>query len=94
MCAVERKFVVWSAWALVIQCSLYRIPSLLFTVPLFGKDFITLTATGFAARTRDRNFLAPYVVGTHIVTGVIIESRSCPEKARSELRIEVKNARV
>ena len=41
-----------------------------------------------------RNFWVPYVVGTHIVTGVIIESRSCPEKASSELRIEVKNAKV
>jgi hypothetical protein len=63
-------------------------------VPLFRKDFIAPAATGFAARTRDWNFLAPFVVGTHVITGVIIESQSCPEKASNELRIEVKNARV
>ena len=91
MRAVERKCVVWSAWSLAIQCSSYRIPPFVLMVPLFRKDFI---ATGFAARTRDRNFLAPYVVGTHVVTGVIIESQSCPGKASNELRIEVKNARV
>jgi hypothetical protein len=63
-------------------------------VPLFRKDFIAPAATGFAARTRDRNFWAPYAFGTHVVTGVIIESQSCPEKASDELRIEVKDARV
>jgi hypothetical protein len=84
---VERKCVVWSAWSLVIQCSSYRIPSFILMVPLFRKDFI---ATGFAAGARDRNFLAPYVVGTHVVTGVIIESQSCPGKASNEPRIEVK----
>lgn len=94
MRAVEHKCVVWSVWSLVIQCSSYRIPSFVLMVPLFRKDFIAPAATGFAARTRDRNFLAPYVVGTHVVTGVIIESQSCPEKASNELRIEVKNARV
>jgi hypothetical protein len=59
-------------------------------VPLFEKDFIAPTATGFAAGTWDRSFLVPYAVGTHVVTGVIIESQSCPDKAGNELRIEVK----
>ena len=90
MRAVERKCVVWSVWSLAIQCSSYRIPSFVLMVPLSRKDFITPAATGFAARTRARNFLAPYVVGTHVVTDVIIESQSCPEKASNELRIEVK----
>jgi hypothetical protein len=94
MRAVERKFVVWTAWSLVIQCSSYRIPSFLLMVPLFRKDFIAPAATGFAARTLDRNSLTPFVVGTHVVTGVIIESRSCPEKASNELQIEVKKAKV
>ena len=88
MRAVERKCVVWSAWSLAIQCSSYRIPPFVLMVPLFRKDFIALGATRFAARTRDRNFLAHYVLGTHIVTGVIIESQSCPEKASSKLQIE------
>lgn len=38
--------------------------------------------------------MAPYVLRTHIVAGVIIESQSCPGKASSELRIKVKDARV
>src|SRR2546430_3993031 len=53
--------------SLIIQYSSYRVTSFVLIVPLFREDFIA-AATGFAARAQDRNFLAPYLVGTHVVT--------------------------